>query len=116
MKLTTILVAVSSLLVVGCAKPVPPPAPVVIPVQLVNIQKVDITVPDLPSDKKLVRISKNDPADEALADVLDYTSDLKGVAKYALTELRACKVEMEERDARLEKIKQYILLNQAQTQ
>ena len=110
-----LLLAIAALTIVGCAKPnQPAPEPIVIPVQLVNVQTVDISVPELPSDKRLVKISKNDPADEALEEVLDYTVDLKEVTVYALEELKECKAEIDERNERLEKIKQYILLNQAQ--
>ena len=115
----TISLIIGSLLVVGCAKPPPPPVEQrpIIPIQLVNLQKQTIVVmPGKPSEKNLVSIRKNDRADKALETVLDYTVDLKEYAT-AVTEIATeCRAELVDRDARLTKIKQFIILNQPSVQ
>ena len=84
-----------------------------IPINLVNIEKnVIVDVPHKPSDQQLVHIRKTDPADEALADVLDYTKKLKVYATTVTGIATECKAELDDRDERLHKIKQYIILNQ----
>jgi len=115
----TITLIIGSLLVVGCAKPPPPPVEQrpIIPIQLVNLQKQTIVVmPGKPSEKNLVSIRKNDRADKALETVLDYTVDLKEYAT-AVTEIATeCRAELVDRNDRLTKIKQFIILNQPSAQ
>ena len=115
----TIYLIIGSLLVVGCAKPPPPPVEQrpIIPISLINIEKKTIVVmPGKPSEKNLVSIRKNDRADKALETVLDYTVDLKEYAT-AVTEIATeCRAELVDRDARLTKIKQFIILNQPSVQ
>jgi len=115
-KLITTLTAVA--LLTACAKAAPPvQQPPMIPIILVNIEKnVIAAVPDEPSTQKLVSIRKTDRADKALATTLGYTKDLK-VYSDTVTEIATeCKLELDDRDKRLNKIKQYILLQQPQTQ
>ena len=115
MKLKLLFILIAAVIVTGCAKPAPPPAEPrpMIPIMLVNIEKNTIVaIPDKPSDQQLVHIRKNDPADEALADVLDYTKDLKIYATKVTEIATECKAELDDRDERLHKIKQYIILNQ----
>jgi len=117
----TISLIIGSLLVVGCAKPPPPPVEQhpIIPIQLLNAPKttiINVVMPESPSTKTLARISKNDRADRALEATLDYTVDLKEYAT-AVTQLATeCRAELVDRDARLTKIKQFIILNQPSVQ
>jgi len=117
MKLFIILIALA--LTTACAKQVPPPVQErpMIPIVLVNIEKnVIVAVPDQPSTKKLLSIRKSDSADDALKDVLKYTQDLKAYSIEVVGIAQECKAELDDRDERLYKIKQYIILNQPSIQ
>ena len=117
MKLFIILIVAA--LSTACAKPNTAPmepAPM-IPMVLINIEKNTIVaIPDQPSTKKLVSIRKDDRADEALATTLDYTKALKTYATAVTGIATECTAELNDRDERLRKIKQYILLNQPRMQ
>ena len=117
MKLFIILIVAA--LSTACAKPntAPMEPTPMIPIVLVNIEKnVIVAVPNEPSTKKLVSIRKDDPADEALATTLNYTKNLKAYATAVTSIATECKAELDDRDARLHKIKQYIILNQPSIQ
>ena len=112
MKLFIILTLVA--LTTACAKQEPPQVErPMIPVVLVNIEKnVIASVPEQPSLKKLQSIRKDDRADTALATTLTYTKNLKEYSDVVTEIATECKVELDNRDERLNKIKQYIILNQ----
>ena len=117
--ITKVLLISITLVVSACAKSTPPieqPLPP-FPVVLVNAPKTTIiNVEKEPSTKRLVKISKNDRADEALEVVLDYVSDLKAYSTAATSALSQCRIELTDRDERLAKIRQYIILSQPSTQ
>lgn len=113
------LIIVLAVLALGaCAKPqTVPQQPIQVPVALVNYERFEpVPVPEFPSTKPIVEIESNDRADKALATTLVYTFELKSYAHTVTDQLLQCNAVITERNARLDKIKQYILLNQAQTQ
>jgi len=117
----TITLIIGSLLVVGCAAKTPPPVEQhpIIPIQLLNAPKttiINVVMPEKPSEKNLVSIRKNDRADKALETVLDYTVDLKEYATAVTRIATECRAELADRDDRLTKIKQFIILNQPSAQ
>ena len=109
-----VIIAVSLLALGACAKNAPPPEIITIPVQLVNIENTQVmVVGEKPSTKKLVSIRSTDRADQAMAVVLDYTKELKTYAADVTAQLEISEEENVEMRAKLKKIKQYILLQQA---
>ncbi|RKZ67284.1 MAG: hypothetical protein DRQ44_05810 [Gammaproteobacteria bacterium] len=109
------LIILASVLALGaCAKNVPPPQAIIIPVQLVNMENTQVVaVDETPGVIELIRIKPSDRADEALETVLRYTSELKEHDDAVTTQLGVSTNENLAMRARLKKIKQYILLNQA---
>lgn len=111
-----IMIPVIALALGACAAKTAPEPPQVIniPVDIVNVEKTQVVaVGDKPSTDKIVHIRAGDPADEALEDVLDYTGRLKTYADYATVQLNQCKLENDDMRKRLDNVKRFILLQQA---
>jgi len=115
-KWAVLLAAVSILVTAGCAKQtMPPPQPVIIPVQLVNIEdSIVVGAPDLPDESPVMRITTGDRADRSLTTTLVYLGLLRKYAREVTSQLEVSESENAELRAKLKKIKQYILLQQAQ--
>ena len=110
--LTILIVAVFG---IACAKPPPPVEPIVIPVQLVNIQDslVGIT-PDRPDSASIKSIRKGDKSKEAILIVLEYLVNLK---KYVVTlesQLATSTNEQADLRQRIKAIKRFIVMQQNQ--
>ena len=118
MNVKLLITAIAVLSVTACAKAVPPQAQAPqIPIILVNVEKSIIAVvPERPSTTGLIHIRSDDPADVALSETTAYTEKLQTYATEVTEIATECKLELDDRDARLNKIKQYILLSQPRIQ
>jgi len=120
MKTTNLILIISALVLGGCVGKYPPPPQnnvISIPVTLVNVENTEVgVIPDEPSTKALVKISKSDPADEALETTLEYTKELHDYAKYVTKQLIISNAENELMRDKLKKIKNYIILSQPRVQ
>ena len=110
-----IAVGAIAVAVTGCGKLSPEPVQECpsVPVQVLNFEKTTvIELPAQPVDTAFKSIGSNDAPVKALPVVLTYTKDLKDHDTEIMGLASMCIADIQNREKRLQAIKQYLILNQ----